>query len=119
MVIGPVCGYLFFGDLIARARKGEDVIDRKTFKETMQAVTGMQMGKAGFGLYAMDKLVDDIGNIFEGQDSDAAYYAIKKNNKTVVGLIKKNTRETNHYFLKKKKGKKERKRKEEEREDQL
>ena len=64
--------------LIARARKGEDVIDRKTFKETMQAVTGMQMGKAGFGLYAMDKLVDDIGNIFEGQDSDAAYYAVKK-----------------------------------------
>jgi hypothetical protein len=32
----------------------------------MQAVTGMQVGKAGFGLYAMDKLVDDIGNIFEG-----------------------------------------------------
>ena len=74
----PAAPYLFFGDLIARARKGEDVIDRKTFKETMQAVTGMQMGKAGFGLYAMDKLVDDIGNIFEGQDSDAAYYAIKK-----------------------------------------
>ena len=74
----PAAPYLFFGDLIARARRGEDVIDRKTFKETMQAVTGMQMGKAGFGLYAMDKLVDDIGNIFEGQDSDAAYYAIKK-----------------------------------------
>ena len=74
----PAAPYLFFGDLIARARKGEDVIDRKTFKETMQAVTGMQMGKAGFGLYAMDKLVDDIGNIFEGQDSDAAYYAVKK-----------------------------------------
>ena len=74
----PAAPYLFFGDLINRALKGEDVIDRKTFKETMQAVTGMQMGKAGFGLYAMDKLVDDIGNIFEGQDEDAAYYAIKK-----------------------------------------
>ncbi len=74
----PAAPYLFFGDLIARARKGEDVIDRRTFKETMQAVTGMQMGKAGFGLYAMDKLVDDIGNIFEGQDEDAAFYAIKK-----------------------------------------
>jgi len=74
----PAAPYLFFGDLIARARKGEDVIDRRTFKETIQAVTGMQMGKAGFGLYAMDKLVDDIGNIFEGQDEDAAFYAIKK-----------------------------------------
>ena len=26
----------------------------------------MQVGKAGFGLYAMDKLVDDIGNVFDG-----------------------------------------------------
>ena len=74
----PAAPYLFFGDLIARYRKGEDVIDKKTFKESMQAITGMQVGKAGFGLYAMDKLVDDIGNIFEGQDEEAAYYAIKK-----------------------------------------
>ena len=74
----PAAPYLFFGDLIARYRKGEDVIDRKTFKESIQAVTGMQMGKAGFGLYAMDKLVDDIGNIFEGQDEDAAFYALQK-----------------------------------------
>jgi hypothetical protein len=74
----PAAPYVFFGDLINRYLKGEDVIDRKTFKESMQAVTGMQMGKAGFGLYAMDKLVDDIGNIFEGQDEDAAFYALKK-----------------------------------------
>ena len=74
----PAAPYLFFGDLINRYRKGEDVIDRKSFKESLQAITGMQMGKAGFGLYAMDKLVDDIGNIFEGQDEDAAYYAVKK-----------------------------------------
>ena len=74
----PAAPYLFFGDLIARYRRGEDVIDKKTFKETMQAVTGMQVGKAGFGLYAMDKLVDDIGNILEGQDEEAAYYAVKK-----------------------------------------
>ena len=62
----PAAPYLFFAHLIERKQKGEDVIDKKTFRESLQAVTGMQVGKAGFGLYAMDKLVDDIGNVFDG-----------------------------------------------------
>ena len=62
----PAAPYLFFAHLIERSQKGEDVVDKKTFRESLQAVTGMQVGKAGFGLYAMDKLVDDIGNIFDG-----------------------------------------------------
>ncbi len=62
----PAAPYLFFAHLIERSQKGEDVVDKKTFRESLQAVTGMQVGKAGFGLYAMDKLVDDIGNVFDG-----------------------------------------------------
>ena len=62
----PAAPYLFFAHLIERKQKGEDVIDKKTFRESLQAITGMQVGKAGFGLYAMDKLVDDIGNVFDG-----------------------------------------------------
>ena len=62
----PAAPYLFFAHLMERKQKGEDVIDKKTFRESLQAITGMQVGKAGFGLYAMDKLVDDIGNVFDG-----------------------------------------------------
>jgi len=62
----PAAPYLFFAHLMERAQKGEDVVDKKTFRESLQAITGMQVGKAGFGLYAMDKLVDDIGNVFDG-----------------------------------------------------
>jgi len=62
----PAAPYLFFADLIKRYRAKEEVVDKRTFRDSLQAITGMQVGKAGFGLYAMDKLVDDIGNIFDG-----------------------------------------------------
>ena len=44
----------------------EEVIDKRTWRDSLQAVTGMQVGKAGFGMYAMDKFVDDIGRVFDG-----------------------------------------------------
>ena len=74
----PAAPYLFFAYLWDKYDKGEEVFDKKTFKESIQAVTGMQMGKAGFGLYAMDKLVDDLGGVLEGDDDEAALYAAKK-----------------------------------------
>ena len=51
----------------------EEVIDKDTWRDSLQAVTGMQIGKAGFGMYAMDKFVDDIGRLFDGsvEASDA------------------------------------------------
>jgi len=59
----PAAPYLFFAHLMERKQKGEDVVDKKTFRESLQAITGMQVGKAGFGLYAMDKLVDDLSSL--------------------------------------------------------
>ncbi len=72
----PAAPYLFFAHLMERKQKGEDVVDKKTFRESLQAITGMQVGKAGFGLYAMDKLVDDIGNVFDG--SMESYEAVQR-----------------------------------------
>ena len=59
----PAAPYLYFGELLRRAINGEELTDNKTAKEAISAVTGMQVGKAGFGLYAMDKFVDDVGTI--------------------------------------------------------
>jgi hypothetical protein len=62
----PLAPFLFFGDLVKRAMSDEEVIDKRTWRDSLQAVTGMQVGKAGFGMYAMDKFVDDIGRVFDG-----------------------------------------------------
>ena len=59
----PAAPYLYFGELLRRVIDGEDVTDQKTAKEAIAAVTGMQVGKAGFGMYALDKFVDDVGTI--------------------------------------------------------
>ena len=59
----PAAPYLYFGELLRRIVDGEDVTDQKTAKEAIAAVTGMQVGKAGFGMYALDKFVDDVGTI--------------------------------------------------------
>ena len=59
----PAAPYLYFGEIFRRYVNGEDLTDKKTAREAIAAVTGMQVGKAGFGLYAMDKFVDDVGTI--------------------------------------------------------
>jgi hypothetical protein len=66
----PLAPYLFFGDLIARTMKGEPITEEtygKTFRDTIQTITGMQMFKTGFGLYAAEKGLADIAEgDFEG-----------------------------------------------------
>lgn len=66
----PLAPYLFFGDLIARQMKGEPITEEtygKTFRDTLQTITGMQMFKTGFGLYAAEKGLADIAEgDFEG-----------------------------------------------------
>jgi|9_EtaG_2_1085328.scaffolds.fasta_scaffold02899_5 hypothetical protein len=59
----PLAPYLFFGDLIARTMKGEPITEEtygKTFRDTIQTITGMQMFKTGFGLYAAEKGLADL-----------------------------------------------------------
>ena len=66
----PLAPYLFFGDLIARTMKGEPITEEtygKTFRDTIQTITGMQMFKTGFGLYAAEKGLADVAEgDFEG-----------------------------------------------------
>ena len=71
----PAAPYLYFGELLRRIVDGEDVTDQKTAKEAIAAVTGMQVGKAGFGMYALDKFVDDVGTIATDATSDDSQVA--------------------------------------------
>jgi len=71
----PLAPYLFFGDLIARTMKGEPITEEtygKTFRDTVQTITGMQMFKTGFGLYAAEKGLADIA---EGDYEGAKAFA--------------------------------------------
>ena len=76
----PAAPYLFFGEILRRVVNGEEITDKKTAREALQAVTGMQVGKAGFGLYAMDKFVDDIGKAAgdTAGDPEEALYGISE-----------------------------------------
>ena len=75
----PAAPYLFFGEIFRRFINGEELTDKRTARETLAAITGMQVGKAGFGLYAMDKFVDDVGTLatdVSSGDSDVALNSI-------------------------------------------
>ena len=75
----PAAPYLFFGEIFRRFINGEELTDKRTAREALAAVTGMQVGKAGFGLYAMDKFVDDVGTLatdVSSGDSDVALNSI-------------------------------------------
>ena len=75
----PAAPYLYFGEIFRRFVNGEELTDKRTAREALAAITGMQMGKAGFGLYAMDKFVDDVGTLatdVSSGDSDVALNSI-------------------------------------------
>ena len=59
----PLAPYLYFGDLVARAYKGDPITaDTNTaiIRDTLQTLTGMQLFKTGFGLYALEGAIADL-----------------------------------------------------------
>lgn len=70
----PAAPFLFFGDLLLKTYKervlGEDqtfIGDKSIVQDAIQALTGTQF-RAGMGLYALDKLAEDLPRVFGAGD---------------------------------------------------
>tara|TARA_R100001460_G_scaffold76057_2_gene117163 strand:- start:233 stop:3730 length:3498 start_codon:yes stop_codon:yes gene_type:complete len=65
----PAAPYLFVGDMFAKLMKDEPVFgDRNAIVDSIQALSGTQF-RAGFGIYALDKALEDGINLFSDDES--------------------------------------------------
>ena len=65
----PAAPYLFVGDMFAKLMKEEPVFgDRNAIVDSIQALSGTQF-RAGFGIYALDKALEDGLNLFSEDES--------------------------------------------------